>query len=175
MQVKILTTKDAAAIAEIAGLQDYRSVARLVASYIEYQPPNSDVTVTISKEMLPDTYKRNPSLLGIYLLSKLSPFFQDSAGAQDHSSEGKNIVIQLFQERKPFNGRWTHAKASAKQLIKEWLELELPPNSKLKIPIDAIAKTYHFYPAQLLHQIYKETNIRIKFTILTKSWLITRK
>lgn len=175
MQIKLLKNKDALALAEIAGLQDYRSLAGLIVAYIKYQPPDTDTVITISKSLLSSTYCSNPSMLGICLLNRLRDIFNDSSGTQDHQSEDKRIIVTLLRERKPFNGRWTHAKPTAKQTIKEWLALNLPVTAKLKIPIAAIAKTYQIYPAQLLHQIFLETGIRIQQLTLTKSWLITRK
>lgn len=178
MQIKILTQHDLDALAEIAGLQNYRSVIALLVEYIEFHAHangSDNVIITISKSLIPNTYGSNPSMMGLGLLNRLRPNFVDSSGTQDHLSGGENVTVKLLTERKPFNGRWTHAKPTAKQLIKSWLDLNLPIHAKLKIPIDGIASTYQIYPAQLAYQIHQETKQRIKFTRLTKSWLITRK
>lgn len=172
MKIKILNANDASAIAEITGLQNYRSIAALVAAYADFCLPMEDFEAIIAKSLLPDSYKGNPCQLALTILSKT--VFKDSAGYQTPNNE-KAVTIKLLRERKPPHKRWTRMAPSAKSVVKDWLALDLPASAKFKLPLVSIPAFILSHPEQLTYQVHIETDIRIKITKLTKSWLITRK
>lgn len=173
MKSKLLTPTDVTAFAEIAGLQNWRSIASLLSIYADTEcPTDEDFHVVIAKELLPDSYKNNPSLLSSVILSKSE--FLDSSGHRTPDAPN-TVTIQLLRERKPSYQRWTRITPTLKGLIKDWLNLNLPKEKKLRIPINAITAFYRSHPEQLKYQIKAETDTPISILQLSKVWLITRK
>lgn len=175
MNLVLRSGADVEAIATITSLQNYRSIAQLVAAYIETQelPDYAEnvFRVSIHNTLLTDSYITNPTALASKVRSKLNQ--EDWKGCGAYSQKGF-IVLELRRENKLKDKRTT-AKASVKKVIKEWLTLDLPQSRKLQISLTDIPPFLSVHPEQLTYQIKRETATQIKIIKLSKSWLIQRK
>lgn len=167
---------DVFAAGQLAGLQNPRSIVAVIAEYIaeDTKPETPDVEITVAKNLLPDTYRGNPSLFANKVLSKLkSDQWQDCSG---HQTPGKrsHVTIRLLRKPKPLHARRANIHPSIKQIVKDWLNLNLHKQRKLSVPIAAIPAFYMTHPEQLVYQIKRETNTPLKIKRLTNTWLIKR-
>lgn len=177
MKLKLNNDADRFAWEQVAGLQNSRSLTTTIAEYIRTRAIFNDdesCEVTVAKALLPDSYKGNPSLMAVKLLQKLDGEWMDSSGYQ---TPGKrtHVTLVMLRNAKPSHSRRAHASPSVKQVIKEWLELNEPRSSRLRIPIASVPPFYFSHPEQLKYQIKQETETPIKIIRLSKSWLIARK
>lgn len=163
------------AIATIASLQDYRSLMELIAEYAKLRcSDDEDLEITIAKSLLPDSYKSNPSMMALKIRERSGlEEFLDSAGNQCPESN-LHVILTLMRAKKK-NGRYTQAKASVKQVIKDWLDLNEPKWKKLFIPLADIPVFISTHPEQLTYAIKREKQVPIKITRKSTQWIITRK
>lgn len=174
MKIRINNAADEMIVAELAGLQDHRSLAALIAAYAETRcPEEEDFTADIAKAMLTDSYRSNPATLARNVLAKLlSHGFEDSSGYQT-PARSTHVTIKILRERKPVSRRYTHGTPTAKQLIKEWLPLTDEPS--LKLEKELIPPFLSTHPEQLSFQIKRETSTPIRILRTETHWIITRK
>lgn len=175
MKIKIQNDHDAFTLGQLADLPNPRSLIELVGTFASLQvPPDDDLEVIIHKQMLADSYKSNPSVLGIKILAKTNELFQDSAGFGTPNAP-LHVTVMLHRQRKPDTARRTTVTPSVKQVIKDWLALNLPPTEALDIPVSDIPAFFTTHPEQLTYQVKRETSTAIKIKRLKTKWLITRK
>jgi hypothetical protein len=173
MHISILTNKDIEAISVVSGVFSYKNMHSLIREYAKTNvPKGEDLEVTVSNEFLPATYTYNPSLLGQKVQCQVSDQFKSSAGSI-LNGEGK-IKVLLFRDMKQRYERH-HENPSVKQLIKEWLDLNLPSEEHLELPVQIIPRNYVARPEQLTYQIKCETGTPIKIQRLKTIWKVTRK
>lgn len=174
MILKVNNEADKHALAQVASLQNPRSLQAIIAEYIlAFAVEGEDVTVHIHRDLLPDSYKRNPSLFGIHMLSKCEGF-EDSSGHAT-AQRSTHVTIKILRQRKPDNMRYAQSKPSIKRTIKNWLNLNDKRSKRLKIPIAGIPPFYFSHAEQLRYQIKQETQTPIKIIRLKKNWIIARK
>lgn len=173
MKLTIANSKDIEAIATVCNIYSYKNINHLVRTYANSQvPKEEDLEVTVSKDLLPATYRYNPSLLAQKIQVNISDQFQSCSGST--SANGGNISIILRREsKKPFQ-RY-HPNPSVKQMIKEWIDLNLPDDQSLELPLSIIPQFYSTHPEQLVYQIKQETQTPIKIKRFKTVWKITRK
>ncbi len=163
---------------QVAGLQNSRSVTATIAGYINVvtqgQSIHKDCEVTVHKVLLSNSYRGNPSLFGTKVLAALKGEWLDSSGWQ---TVGKrtHITIKLLRQAKPEHARRAFASPSIKQLIKQWLELNLPNSRKLTIPIAGIPAFYTTHPEQLTYAIKREMGTPIRIKRAKTIWIFARK
>jgi len=159
----------------LAGLQNPRSIPALLAAYIieAIYPDSTEIAFTIAKDLLPDTYKGNPSLFAAKVLEKLAGEWLDSSGFQTPHKR-THVTIVLFRKAKPSHARRAHPAPSLKQTVKLWLDLNLHKARKLRIPLIGVPPFYASHPEQLTYAIKKETKTPIRIRRMKTSWMISR-
>lgn len=181
MQLKINNAADEFAISQVAGLQNYKSIAALVAAYADvYSNSNGnndeEFEIIIAKELLPDSYKNNATALALKILSKINDsHWKDASGYATPTQESTHVTIKILRDRKPDNARRTNAKPSIKAIIKEWLALNKPKSIRLTLKVRDVPPFYLSHSEQLTYQIKRETSKKIKILRLDKTWIISRK
>lgn len=157
-----------------ASLQNTRSITTGIAELLlEDADDTGDVTVEVAKSLLPDSYKGNPSLFASKVLEKLNGQWEDSSGYQTPNKR-THVTIKILRHAKPSHARRANPLPSVKQIIKQWLDLNLPDIRKLRIPIAAIPPSYLSHPEQLTYAIKRETETPIRIHRAKASWFIKR-
>lgn len=175
MKVKLNTDADTYAMSVVASLQNYRSIAALLAAYADVKcPSDENFTAMVRKSLLPASYRSNPSALALAMLGLSTDDFEDSAGYQT-PSKSSHVTVRLLRDGKPDHARRTNAKPSIKQTIKEWLELNLDSDEVLHFPIADIPRFLYTHPEQLTYQIKRESGTPIRIIRSATLWTITRK
>lgn len=173
MQLKILNSADEYAASLVAGLQNSRGFAQIIAEHSQRCDKEDDFTCIIAKQLLPASYRGNPSILAIKALAKVDDF-QDASGYQTPQDQA-TITIIFYRKCKEAQHRRTNPFPSVTAIIKEWLQLNLPKSKRLTVPLLSIPPHFSTHPEQLTYRIKIETQTPIKITKLSKSWLISRK
>jgi len=176
LKLKLNNEADLQAAAEIAGLQNGEGIVVLLAGYAYTQTTGSNepFTAIISKSLLADSYKGNPSLLAAKVLVRLQRDDGDWESCSGHLTSPTHITVRLSMQAKERNVRTT-LRPSVKGTIKAWIALDEPRFKRLRLPIASIPDWYVSHPEQLTYAIKQETQVPIKITKLTKSWLVSRK
>lgn len=178
MQISILTANDLAAAHITAhGCSPQRcNFARLVASLAETTCPASEnFSATVACELLPFTYRTNPSLFSRCVLSH-APSFKGCSGGGGSRSVYSPTQINITLTRQPYTAHdrlGNNGKVSIKSQVRQLLAA--PPGSKLMVPLSKIPPFMLSHSEQLAYAFFRETGQRIKITKTSIKWIITLK
>lgn len=172
MNLKLANDKDVAALQTVTGCHT-GVISTLLATYASEQSDEEDFTAHINRMLVTASYRSNPSVLALTTMNKTQGF-ADCSGYQTPNAD-EYITIVLHRCKKPDHARKSTPKASAKQVIKGWLALNLPRLETLDIPIESIPKFLLTHSEQLTYQIHRETNVRITIKKFKTKWQIQRK
>lgn len=172
MKLRLNNDADVFAITQIASLQNPRSLVAIIGAYLT----SSDIAINeieVAKDLLPTTYRANPSLFASRVQAAVSTQFQSASGHQS-SAKPTHITVKLHKSEKPLT---YHPSTSIKSVTKQWLASPASPSQmpRLRIPLEGIPPFFQSHSEQFTYQIKQETNTRIKILKLKKSWIISRK
>lgn len=175
MKLTLNNEADVFAVGELAGLQNGGGIVLLLAAYAAAEGDGeTEFIATINRELLGDTYRGNPSLLAAKVLVRLQCRDGDWESCSGHLTSETHVSVRLSKMPKQRYVR-SYARPSVKGTIKEWIDLKLHKSKRLKLPISTIPAWYMSHPEQLTYTIKQETQVAIKITKLTGSWLISRR
>lgn len=171
MKIRINNEADLHAFAQVASLQNPRSVLAIISAASARCSTDEDFQAEVAKDLLAPSYHSNPSILAIKIQATTQ--FADSSGFQT-PNRPTHVTILLHRQAKLIGARYTRATPSIKSTTKAWLKLDLK-HKRLHLPHEAIPPFFQTHPEQFVYQIKTETNMPIKILKLSKSWLISRK